>query len=244
MSFRTKMSYMNPYDLHKTIVNEYFLKKPGDTKLLQRDSSRDRTDFDILHQNHKFLWNDKVPDTWEAQFAKKYYDKLFKEYCIGDLSRYKENKIALRWRTEQEVILGKGQFICGNKMCLSKENLRTWEVNFAYMEQKEKKNALVKIRLCSDCSLKLNFHSKKRELKRIQNKRVSVRSKVKCIISEEDSVLETEMSKDQELVQPVTHSSEPNDSAVEESSAWENLKVDESKSRDEEMEDYLQELLL
>ena len=25
--------------------------------------------------------------------AKKYYDKLFKEYCITDLSRYKENKV-------------------------------------------------------------------------------------------------------------------------------------------------------
>jgi len=25
--------------------------------------------------------------------AKKYYDKLFKEYCISDLSRYKENKV-------------------------------------------------------------------------------------------------------------------------------------------------------
>ena len=27
--------------------------------------------------------------------AKKYYDKLFKEYCISDLSRYKENKVGL-----------------------------------------------------------------------------------------------------------------------------------------------------
>ena len=26
--------------------------------------------------------------------AKKYYDKLFKEYCISDLSRYKENKVS------------------------------------------------------------------------------------------------------------------------------------------------------
>jgi len=27
------------------------------------------------------------------RLAKKYYDKLFKEYCIADLSRYKENKV-------------------------------------------------------------------------------------------------------------------------------------------------------
>ena len=29
----------------------------------------------------------------EKKLAKKYYDKLFKEYCIADLSRYKENKV-------------------------------------------------------------------------------------------------------------------------------------------------------
>lgn len=31
----------------------------------------------------------------EKKLAKKYYDKLFKEYCIADLSRYKENKVYL-----------------------------------------------------------------------------------------------------------------------------------------------------
>lgn len=31
--------------------------------------------------------------TWERRLAKKYYDKLFKEYAITDLSRYKENKV-------------------------------------------------------------------------------------------------------------------------------------------------------
>lgn len=29
----------------------------------------------------------------EKEVARKYYDKLFKEYCIADLSRYKENKV-------------------------------------------------------------------------------------------------------------------------------------------------------
>lgn len=29
----------------------------------------------------------------EKELAKKYHDKLFKEYCIADLSRYKENKV-------------------------------------------------------------------------------------------------------------------------------------------------------
>ena len=92
-SFRSQMRYMNPYDIHKALINEYVLKQPGDTTLLHRDSSKDRTDHDVLRQNHRFLWDDTAPDTWEAQFAKKYYDKLFKEYCIADLSLYKDNKV-------------------------------------------------------------------------------------------------------------------------------------------------------
>ena len=39
-----------------------------------------------------------------------------------------------------------GQFVCGSKKCPEKEELRSWEVNFAYVEQGEKKNALVKLR--------------------------------------------------------------------------------------------------
>ena len=32
--------------------------------------------------------------------AVKYYNKLFKEYCIADMSRYKTGQIGLRWRTQ------------------------------------------------------------------------------------------------------------------------------------------------
>ena len=62
------------------------------------------------------------------------------------MSRYEENKVAMRWRVEKEVILGKGQFICGNKICEQKDELKSWEVNFAYKEADEKKNALIKLR--------------------------------------------------------------------------------------------------
>ena len=41
--------------------------------------------------------------------------------------------------------LGKGQFVCGHKKCSESEMMRTWEVNFAYLEAGEKKNALVKV---------------------------------------------------------------------------------------------------
>lgn len=54
--------------------------------------------MDIIKDNHQFLWNDEdeVPQTWEKKLAKRYYDKLFKEYCIGDLTKYKENKVSIK----------------------------------------------------------------------------------------------------------------------------------------------------
>ena len=51
----------------------------------------------------------------------------------------------MRWRVEKELVLGKGQFKCGNKDCTDEESLRTWEVNFTYMENQQKKSALVKL---------------------------------------------------------------------------------------------------
>lgn len=42
-------------------------------------------------------------------------------------------------------MVGKGQFECGSKLCKEKENLRSWELNFGYVEHDEKKNALVKL---------------------------------------------------------------------------------------------------
>nr|CAG4641313.1 EOG090X0H59 [Eulimnadia texana] len=169
---RSHLLSLNAYDRHKMLVNEYLLCYPGATKTLQRDHSRDKRDIDVIKENHRFLWDEEdVVDTWGKQLAKKYYDKLFKEYCICDLSRYKENKVAMRWRIEKEVVDGKGQFFCGERKCQEKEGLRTWEVNFAYMEDGQKKNALVKLRLCPDCSYKLNYHHKKREVTRGKNKK-------------------------------------------------------------------------
>jgi hypothetical protein len=37
----------------------------------------------------RFLWDESdTGDSWEVQLARRYYDKLFKEYCIVDLSRW------------------------------------------------------------------------------------------------------------------------------------------------------------
>lgn len=103
MSIR-KQLHLNPYDYHKYLINEYVLKKTGDTKLIYKtdDSSKCKNDRDVILENLKFIWNEEeIPCTYEEKLAKKYYDKLFREYCICDLSKYKENKIANRFRIEK-----------------------------------------------------------------------------------------------------------------------------------------------
>ncbi|CAG9133242.1 unnamed protein product [Plutella xylostella] len=245
-----RLRNLNPYELHKYLVNVYTLNAKGTTSHLQRDTSRDRTDLDVIRENHKFLWEeDEVADTWEKQLAKKYHDKLFKEYCICDLSRYKENKVALRWRVEKEVVLGKGQFLCGNKPCMNNDGLKSWEVNFAYLEDKEKKNALVKIRLCPECSEKLNYKSKKREIKRIKkNRKNKKRSKDKSSHDSEmpDETEDIEVEPSTSEVEHTANEVEGNNESNEQSdSLWKKgVQEIEEKSREEEFEEYLEDLLL
>lgn len=98
-----KKPHMNPYDYHKYLINEYVLVKPGDTKYLQKKTIENyKSDKDIILENLQFIWNEEnLPKTYEERLAKKYYDKLFREYAICDLSRYKENKIGNRFRVEK-----------------------------------------------------------------------------------------------------------------------------------------------
>ncbi|KHJ91938.1 hypothetical protein OESDEN_08183 [Oesophagostomum dentatum] len=92
--------------------------------------------------------------------------RVEQKYCIIDLTYFKKNKIAMRWRTEKEVRSGKGHLICGSKKCTAQEDLTSWEVNFSYSEGGERKNALVKVRLCPQCSEMLNYGSQKRRVER------------------------------------------------------------------------------
>ena len=58
--------------------------------------TNDKRDIDVIKENHQFLWNeteDVSTLSWEKKLAKQYYNKLFKEYCVADMSRYKENKV-------------------------------------------------------------------------------------------------------------------------------------------------------
>jgi protein FRA10AC1 len=115
------------------------------------------TDHSALQRAHQFIRDlSSEPKTWEEKLAIKYYSRLFREFAIADLSRYKESQVGFRWRLEREVLEGKGQFICGSKGCNTALSLESYEVNFSYVEGGAKKQALVKVKLCADCGSKLN----------------------------------------------------------------------------------------
>jgi hypothetical protein len=149
---------MDAYSRHKKYVNDYLRFYGGSKAAAAKPSSEPSlTDLDILRVEHRFLRSEEDNDdsTYEKRLARKYYERLFKEYAVADLSRWREQKVGLRWRTEQEVLSGKGQFSCGTLDCDAREDLRSYEVNFAYREAGEQKSALVKLRVCPSCARKL-----------------------------------------------------------------------------------------
>lgn len=119
-------------------------------------------DLELLRREFRFV-RDEDEDAergetdWRVRMSVRYYRKLFREYALADLSRYEEGRLGLRWRTEMEVVAGKGQFSCGNKRCDAADGLRSYEVLFAYLEHDERKRCLVKLRVCPACARKLFF---------------------------------------------------------------------------------------
>ncbi|XP_066476680.1 protein FRA10AC1 [Tiliqua scincoides] len=255
---------MDAYARHKKFVNDYILYYGGKKEDFKRSGTNDRTDLDIIRENHRFLWKeeDEVDMNWEKRLSKKYYDKLFKEYCIADLSRYKENKFGFRWRHEKEVVSGKGQFFCGNKHCDEKEGLKSWEVNFGYVEHGEKKNALVKLRLCPECSYKLNFHHRRREVipkkKRAhteQSSKIAKCKKLRLSSSHKHKSKKGKNHKDRASSDESDHSDQSdhsdkdlghNDEQEGPSDAdfWKGPQATEEKTREEEFDEYFQDLFL
>ncbi|KAL4198370.1 hypothetical protein AMTRI_Chr03g45500 [Amborella trichopoda] len=161
---------LNAYDRHKKFVEDYALyygKGRREQHVLPL-----KTDQDTLREGYRFIRSeeDDTNPSWEQRLAKRYYDKLFKEYCIADMSQYKKGKIGLRWRTEKEVISGKGQFICGNRKCDEKEGLSSYEVNFSYVEAGENKQALVKLVACERCAEKLMYKKWKEKEKQSEKR--------------------------------------------------------------------------
>lgn len=150
-------------------------------------------------------------------------------------------------------------------------------MNFGYAEHGQRKNALIKVRkyfckyvciskedyhfleiisgLCPDCSRKLNYHSKKREIKKL--KKLCKKSTKKRSIRHlsDDELLAVESSS-----QPVGHNDVVEEDvevevapASDETAVWSTDRKQqdssagnsqEQKSREEEFDDYLEDLLL
>ncbi|KAI2803918.1 hypothetical protein RDWZM_001782 [Blomia tropicalis] len=209
---RVNFQSMDSYTRHKLLVNYYVLTHPDKLKqTFQRDTTNDKTDFMVLRDNHRFIWSEEELNsselTWGQRVAKKYYEKLFKEYCIIDLSRFVENKFGMRWRTEPELVLGKGQFICGEKHCPVKAELTSWEVLFSYCEMGEKKSALIKVRLCPDCSYKLNYNHKHKKAKKHQK----AKKKSKSNDNETSNNQSTSSLSNHQIKEEILSESEEND---------------------------------
>ncbi|KAG7395062.1 hypothetical protein PHYBOEH_004259 [Phytophthora boehmeriae] len=152
------------------------LALPSERGVSQRDLA-------VLQSKFQFIRDDEADaeegeTDWQVRMSVRYYRQLFREYALADLSRYQEGKIGLRWRTEMEVVSGKGQFSCGNKRCDVRAGLHSYELLFAYVENGEKKRCLVKVRVCGECAEKIFFKKlaevrkkKEREMKKRERKR-------------------------------------------------------------------------
>jgi protein FRA10AC1 len=140
---------LNAFELHRRLISAY-----NSHWLTAKAAPREvKTDFDVLRENYRFLGDlADDADEWEKQMTKKYYDKLFKEYCIADLTRYQEGKVGMRWRTQQEVFDGKGQFVCGNKHCRETRDLESYEVDYDFMKgdgrERTAKGLTIHLTLC------------------------------------------------------------------------------------------------
>lgn len=250
-AYKLRYAGLDAYTLHKKLVNDYLLYYPGATDELRKKSvSQGRRDIDVIREEHRFLWTeeDDADSNWEKKLAKKYYDKLFKEYCICDLSGYKHNKVAMRWRTESEVVEGKGQFVCGSRICNEKDNLKSWEVNFGYTELGEKKNALVKIRLCLHCSYKLNYRYKKREVVK-KKRKVETKYRSSSDESRNKYLKKGQQNQTQEREFERNEASQCRDDTEkvheQETSVWAAPAPSAAeKSREEEYDEYLEALFL
>jgi len=117
-----------------------------------------RTERDILLSHHRFLQEHSSATTTTAEYERalvaSYDAKLYKEFVLIELSQYRAGRVAMRWRTEEEVKKGKGERTCAALDCEEvSEGER--EVLFSYVEDGEAREAMVKVRLCEPCGVKL-----------------------------------------------------------------------------------------
>ncbi|KAH0478619.1 MAG: hypothetical protein KVP17_003706 [Porospora cf. gigantea B] len=193
----TEWNRLTPFQRHMKLLfqaNNGQLPAPREWRL-------QKTDNDVFRETFQFIRSleddEKNMDDGNVRLAKKYYERLLKEYAVADLTRYKEGSIGLRWRTTREVQCGKGQFGCGSLHCEECQHLRSYEVHFRYKENGVSKEALVKVRLCPKCAYKLHYKTlKTRKLKatKRESRRVErhSRKRLKRIASDDDTEVKCE----------------------------------------------------
>lgn len=121
------------------------------------------SDVDALKERHEFVRDDRSDEAnwndYKTRLARRYYNGLYKDRAIVNLTKYSEGKIGLRWRTKQEVVSGKGMSICAATHCTTSYQLQILELPFAYKERGVDKQELVTVVLCTSCYKKLK-HSR------------------------------------------------------------------------------------
>ncbi|KAJ1276579.1 hypothetical protein BS78_05G225200 [Paspalum vaginatum] len=175
MQYQSHIRGLNAYDRHKKFMNDY-AQFYGYGKNVD-NSVPIKTDKDTLREGYRFILSeeDDMDSTWEKRLVKRYYDKLFKEYCIADMTQYKRGKfgqlfyfmiqINVNSSAMTRICSFAGQFICGNRHCDEKHGLGSYEVNFSYVEAGEQKQALVKLVACKRCAEKLAYKRQKEKEK-------------------------------------------------------------------------------
>lgn len=128
-----------------------------------RDGKSPLTDRAVLERSYAFVPPPVAPRdgaepsgdvAWGERLASAYDAALHKEFALVALRESSSGGVAvgLRWRTESELVTGKGQFTCGRLGCDAVVGLRTFEVPFRYSERGESHTVLAKVRLCGVCA--------------------------------------------------------------------------------------------
>jgi protein FRA10AC1 len=88
---------MNAFDRHVRLINDFVMYYNHGQPVTYQPSKPYKSDNDVLREQYRFIRSDEDDDDsdWAKRLAKKYYDKLFKEYCLADMSRYKEGKVTV-----------------------------------------------------------------------------------------------------------------------------------------------------
>lgn len=97
--------------------------------------------------------------------------------------------------------------------------------------------------MCPNCSKKLNYHNKKKEVKRLQRKSIRQKNKNTKELNPSSSTSSKSLHEDKQNTD--SNYDESNVASTDDlESPWDCHKPVETKTREEEMEDYLQDLLL